>query len=138
MFQIYKALYDLYLMCSYEPEFPILLDHFQVKEYGLQLILKNVNFSCRRKKIASCIDPIQTKLLNNLGHLLIDLIGIKAEFSQIDRNLQKLEQKCFFKSLLNVAEAHQNYERSIVKNYLSFFNLQTHPLLEESQFADGV
>jgi len=28
IFQIYKAFYDLFLMCSYEPEFPISLEQF--------------------------------------------------------------------------------------------------------------
>ena len=102
MYQIYKAFYDLFLMCSYEPELPIKLEHFEVKDFGLQIILKNVNFVQKRKRNYSTkIDPLETRLLHNLGTVLLSLLNISPSFTDIDRNLSKLEEKCFFKGLLN-------------------------------------
>lgn len=110
MYQIYKAFFDLFLMCSYEPLLPIKLEHFEVRDYGLQIVLKNVNFLQKRKKIIDTkIDPLETQLLQNLGTVLLELLRIKPSLSEIDKNLSKLEQKCFFKSLLNVVESHLNY-----------------------------
>ena len=58
MYQIYKAFYDLFLMCSYEPELLIKLEHFEVKDYGLQIVLKNINFVQKRKtNFTTKIDP---------------------------------------------------------------------------------
>ncbi len=59
MYQIYKAFYDMFLMSSYQPLLPIKLENFEVKDHGLQIVLKNVNFLQKRKKSASTIiDPL--------------------------------------------------------------------------------
>jgi hypothetical protein len=91
MYQIYKAFFDIFLMCSYEPELPIKLEQFEVKDYGLQIILKNVNFVQKRNKnFSSKIDPLETRLLQNLGTVLLSLLNISPSFDGIDKNLSKL------------------------------------------------
>jgi hypothetical protein len=64
--------------------------------------LKNLNFIQKRKRsFDSKIDPLETRLLYNLGTVLLNLLNIDPSMAEIDKSLSKLEDKCFFKGLLN-------------------------------------
>lgn len=71
--EIFRAIRDIFYMCSYVPILPIKLSDFEVAEYGLKVILKNCRFDATREPTFD----IEADLLENVGMLILALLSCK-------------------------------------------------------------
>lgn len=64
-----------------------------------------------------------------MGEVMLQMLMIEKH-DEIEEKIQKIQNKCLLHCLLNSEANHKNYEERKVKEKITFFNIQTHPLFE--------
>lgn len=100
--EIFKALYDLLVKCTYSFAKPIKLNHIFPVDSGTRILLGNINFLERRCKSAESQENLEAILLKNYGQLLLEMLCF-SDVAQMKKETgyDQIELVTFIETLLN-------------------------------------